>query len=120
MPTPRQVSTITGSEFIGVLGASTNSTLVKATAARLYEVTISNVSGTALFFKLYNKATAPTVGTDVPVLTIPVAIGASVTIEFGAVGKSFGLGLGYGATAAAAASDTANVVAGTQISGTYA
>ena len=36
----------------------------------MYVLTASNPTATAAYLKLYNKASAPTVGTDVPVLTI--------------------------------------------------
>lgn len=53
--------------------ATTNATSVKATAGNIYTITLSNNGAAAAYFKLYNKATAPTVGTDTPldVITIP-------------------------------------------------
>ena len=53
--------------------ATTNATNVKATAGNIYTINLSNNGAAAAYFKLYNKATAPTVGTDTPldVITIP-------------------------------------------------
>ncbi len=102
-----------------VTAATTNATIVKASAGTLFEVTFSNVTATAGFVKLYNKATAPTVGTDIPIATFPVAANATVTYEFGALGKRFAAGISLAVTAAAPATDTAAFVAGMQISGTY-
>ena len=89
----------------------------------MYELTISNPTATAAYIKLYNKATAPTVGTDVPVLTIAIpATAAGVgekSFNFGAVGKRFATGIGIAVTAAAAATDTGVAVAGVQINATY-
>ena len=109
----------TGTTYNVVTAASTNSAVVKATAGMLYEITISNPTATAAYVKLYNKATAPTVGTDVPVLTQAVAAGATVALNFGQVGKRFATGIGIACTAAAAASDTGVSVAGIQINATY-
>lgn len=98
--------------------ASTNAALIAAGDRTLYELTVSNPTATAAYVKLYNKSTSPTVGTDVPILTIPVAAGATVAYEFGSEGKDFSLGIGIAVTAAAVATDTAATVAGIQISGT--
>ena len=108
-----------GTTYNVVTTASTNSAVVKATAGMLYEITISNPTATAAYVKLYNKATAPTVGTDVPVLTQAVAAGATVALSFGQVGKRFATGIGIACTAAAAATDTGVSVAGIQINATY-
>ena len=108
----------TGTEFSLVTAASTNATLVAAGSIGLNEITISNLTAAIIYVKLYNKATAPTVGTDVPRVTIPVPIGGLVAIEFGNLGKRFPLGLGLAVTAGAAATDTAAVAVGAQIHGT--
>ena len=108
-----------GTTYNVVTTASTNSAVVKATAGMLYEITISNPTATAAYVKLYNKATAPTVGTDVPVFTQAVAAGATVALSFGQVGKRFATGIGIACTAAAAATDTGVSVAGIQINATY-
>lgn len=94
-----------------VLSANTtNSALIKATPAALQGITIHN-TGTIAFVKLYNKATAPTVGTDTPLMTIPVAAtSGSVAINFPA-GIAFGTGLGIGITGAIADNDTTAVAA---------
>lgn len=108
----------TGTEFSLVTAASTNATLVATGSIGLNEITISNLTAAIIYVKLYNKATAPTVGTDVPRVTIPVPIGGLVALEFGNLGKRFPLGLGLAVTAGAAATDTAAVAVGAQIHGT--
>lgn len=94
--------------------ATTNATLVKSTAGNLFEISADNFNAAARFLKLYNKATAPTVGTDVPVLTIPLPVAGSapVTINFGSQGKRFTTGIGYAITGAQAVSDTTVIAAG--------
>ena len=99
--------------------ASTNAVSIKTTTSFLYELTISNPTATAAYVKLYNKSSAPTVGTDVPLFTVPIPAGTEKAFEFGAIGKRFGNGLALAVTAAAVATDTAATVAGIQISGTY-
>ena len=66
-----------------------------------------------------HKATLPTVGTDVPVLTIPVAAGVTTALAFGAIGKRLSAGIGIAVTANGAATDTTAVGAGAQISATF-
>ena len=113
----------TGTTYNVVTAASTNAAVIKATAGSMYEITISNTTATPAYVKLYNKTTAPTVGTDVPVLTIPVAASAAgagtVITSFGTVGKRFATGIGIAVTAGPLATDTAVAVAGIQVNATY-
>ena len=67
--------------------------------------------------KLYNKATAPTVGTDVPEMIIPVPAAVSgvpgvASINPGFLTFRFALGLGIAITGGMADSDTTAVAAG--------
>ena len=96
--------------------ASTNAALLVSSNTTVTEFSAFNPTATPAFVKLYNKATAPTVGTDVPVLTIPVPAGAIVNIPFGTMGKRFATGLGWATTANAVKTDTAVAVAGIQLS----
>ena len=89
--------------------ATTNATSVKASAGTVYSITVSNTAASPRYVKLYNKASAPTVGTDVPVLTIPVPAGGAVNIPFGATGHRFATGIALAITANAADSDTTAV-----------
>lgn len=125
-----QTHPVTGSGTFSVLpgsatnynltsAASTNAATVKSSAGSLGELSVFNPSAAAIFVKLYNKASAPTVGTDIPTVTIPVAAGTLVSLEFGQMGKRFSTGIALAITAAAAASDTAAVAAGIQVHGTY-
>lgn len=91
--------------------ATTNATSVKASAGTVYAVTASNVGAAAAFLKLYNKASAPTVGTDVPVLTIPIAASGVVNLTFGATGQRFTTGIALAITNLVADSDTTAIAA---------
>ncbi len=106
-----------------VTAASTNAAFIKASAGNLYEITISNPTATPAYVKLYNKITAPVVGTDIPVVTIPIAASSASSgfenISFGPIGKRFLTGIAIAVTAAAPATDTAVAVAGVQLHATY-
>lgn len=104
--------------------ATTNAAVVKASAGRLAILNVSNPTTTAANLKLYDKATAPTVGTDVPTNTIPIPAGTAaqavrVSEEYGAHGLQFASGIGIAVTANAAATDTTATVAGIQIHASY-
>lgn len=113
------VTLTTASTYNQVTTASTNAAVMKASVGTLYEITISNPTATAIYIKIYNKASNPAVGTDIPVLTIPVVAGGFVAVPFGAYGKRLSTGLAIAATAAAAATDTTAAVAGAQINASY-
>ena len=91
--------------------ATTNATSVKATAGSVYSITASNTGAGAAFLKLYNKASSPTVGTDVPVLTIPIPASSVQNIEFGTAGHRFTTGIALAITNLAADSDTTAIAA---------
>ena len=92
---------------------------VKAAAGSLFELSLSNPTATAAYVKLYNKASAPTPASDVPVLTVPLPANSVVVQQFGALGKRFAAGIALGITGAIGKTDTTATVAGLQIHGTY-
>ena len=98
-----------------VTTASTNAAVVKSTAGNLFNVSASNPTATPAYVKLYNKATTPTVGTDVPLITIPVPANSAVSFDLGSLGARFGSGIGRAVTGAIGATDTTNAVAGVQV-----
>lgn len=89
--------------------ATTNATSVKASAATLYAIQATNTGAAAVFLKLYNKASAPTVGTDVPVWTVAIPAGASASFA-SATGYAFATGLAYAITNLVADADTTAVL----------
>jgi hypothetical protein len=91
--------------------ASTNATSVKGSAGTLYGITCSNGGAAAAFVKLYNKATAPTVGTDTPVLTIPIPASGVTTLNLGELGHRFSTGIALAITNLVADSDATAVAA---------
>lgn len=91
-------------------GASTNSTNVKGTFGQVYGWYLYNLNAAVRYLKLYNKAAAPTVGTDTPTHTIPIPPGGGANIEI-AGGLEFTLGIGFGITTGIADNDTGAVAA---------
>lgn len=94
--------------------ASTNATSVKASAGNVHKVFGTNTNAAARYLKFYNKASAPTVGTDTPVLTFylpPTAVGGGV-FSFDLDEQYFSLGIGYAMTTAAADADTGALTGG--------
>lgn len=89
--------------------ATTNATSIKGTAGTIYAITCSNAGAAAAFVKLYNKATSPTVGTDVPVITIPIPAASIVSLNMGVLGHRFATGIGLAITNLVADSDTTAV-----------
>jgi hypothetical protein len=90
-----------------IAAATTNSTLVRGARALLRKVIVSNISGTVHHVKLYDKATAPTVGTDVPVLSLYIGTSASSPQIFDLEpGVLFPTGLGLEITGGATAADS--------------
>lgn len=97
--------------------ATTNGALILTGTSAVPFLHATNIGATAAFIKLYNKATAPTVGTDVPEMIIPVPAAVAgvpgvASIVPGYIGPRFPLGLGIAITGAVADTDTTAVAAG--------
>jgi hypothetical protein len=95
--------------------ATTNATSVKVSAAQVYSIAVGNNGASAAYLKLYNKTSAPIVGTDTPVATYLVPVGGNFVTSFRS-GKPFAVGIAYAITGAAADSDT-TAVAANQVTG---
>jgi hypothetical protein len=92
--------------------ATTNATSTKASAGTVWSITATNSNAAARFLKLYNKASAPTVGTDVPVQTYAIpANGAPLLVSGSATGNRFSTGIALAITAAITDADTTAVAA---------
>ena len=85
---------------------------IKASAGAVYGIHLSNLGipdvspDEVRYVKLYNKATAPTVGSDTPVLTYRVKAGEDRDIPIPADGIPFATGIGIGCTTGLADADT--------------
>jgi hypothetical protein len=89
--------------------ATTNATSVKAAAGRLYELHVGNASAAIKYLKLYNKATAPTVGTDTPAATYPIPANGGRVDIVSINGISFATGIAYAITGAVGDADATAV-----------
>ena len=91
--------------------ASTNATNTKNAAGTLWSVVATNTNAAIRYLKLYNKASAPTVGTDVPVLTVPLPATGFAQVDGGSNGMRFGTGISWAVTTGATDADTGAVAA---------
>lgn len=83
--------------------ATTNPTSAKASAGDVHCISGFNAAASVRYLKFYAKATAPTVGTDTPVLTIALPVGA---FNINLNGHYIPTGIAYGMTTGAADADT--------------
>lgn len=90
--------------------ATTNATLAKASAGDLHITSGNNINAAIRYLKIYNKATAPVVGTDVPVITMALEPLKSFHVDWG--GQYFSAGIAYALTTGAADADTGALTAG--------
>lgn len=100
--------------------ANTNLTSVKASAGTLYSMAIRNTGAGAAYVKLYNKASAPALATDVPVIVFEIPAAGLLPINFGELGHRFATGIALAITGAQADTDATAVAAGqVRVLGSY-
>lgn len=83
--------------------ATTNATSVRGSAGSVFNIIIHNThggggGGSAITLRFYDKATAPVVGTDVPMIIIHIGSGTSKELNFTS-GITFKNGIAYSITA---------------------
>lgn len=114
MPHPRTspAASVVGGASVSrtISAATTNATSVKASPGTVYGLTVNNVNAAVRYLKFYNKASAPTVGTDTPVLTIALPPADVTSVPF-PVGVEFSTGIAFALTTGVADADTAAVAA---------
>jgi hypothetical protein len=97
---------------IASAAATTNATVLSAVPVDVYHISAMNTTASLKYLKLYNKKTAPTVGTDVPAMTIalqPSNVLTQIPID---LGLYFNQGLAIALTGAAADADATALAAG--------
>jgi len=99
-------NSITGTKVIAA--ASTNATSVKASAGKIYLIHAYNSDTVGYWVKMYNKASAPTVGTDVPVATMYAPPGGGFVIAAD-LGNYYSTGIALATTLLATDADTTAV-----------
>lgn len=94
--------------------ATTNATSVTAVATTLRNLNVENTTAVIYYLKLYNKASTPTVGTDIPVATFALKANdrTAPSLPFG---MKFSLGLAFAITAGAANADVAAAAVGLHV-----
>lgn len=95
--------------------ASTNATLIKASAGRVFGWQLTNTTAAVKVVRLYNLTVAPTVGTSVPAYVIVIPANGTVTASF-PVGIAHATGISYSITNAIADLD-ATVTAANDVLG---
>jgi hypothetical protein len=107
-----------GNQLVGVANAtsriasaaaSTNPTSAKASAGQVFKAYGNNAKASVVYLKIYDKASAPTVGTDTPKITVPIA--ASSRFEIALDGFYLATGIAYGFTTDAADNGTTALLA---------
>ena len=91
--------------------ASTNGTVIKASAGNVYGIIASNSGAAAAYVKLHNSTTV-TAGTTAVALWIKVPAGDTVRFDWGPLGARFSTGVCMSITGAVADNDTTAVVLG--------
>ena len=91
--------------------ATTNATLVKAGATAVGFIHVTNTAASARFLKIYDKVTAPTVGTDTPAHTFAIPAGYCGSLGIPHSGLRLNAGFGLAITGAIADTDTTAIAA---------
>lgn len=97
-----------------ISAASTNATSLKGSAGQVYTIYAHNTNAAVRYLKLYNKASSPTVGTDTPVMTLPIpgnTAGNGFVLDTSGLGVAFAAGIAYALTTGVADADTGTVAA---------
>jgi hypothetical protein len=95
-----------------VSSASTNATSVTNGATNIQTLVLSNTTLTWKYFKLFNKASAPTVGTDTPIWNIGIPPNSTIDVSNTFAGNRLLSGIAYAITGGSALLDTTAVSAG--------
>jgi hypothetical protein len=98
-----------------ISASGTNGTVIKSSAGVLGMLSLTNINAAARYAHLYDKATTPTVGTDVPKYTFLIpgnTAGAGSNVPLPKDGIAFASGIGIAFTTGAGDTDTGSVAAG--------
>lgn len=112
--TPVASATGGATSFQLISANTTNATSVKNTSGTLYGIQVFNNNAAARYLKFFDKASAPTLGTDSPIKTILIpggTAGAGTIVPLPSCGVKFTLGIALAITTGIAALDTGAVAA---------
>jgi hypothetical protein len=116
----RILSPITASTIYSkfISGTGVNETLIKGSTANMMTLHIISTAATPRYFKLYNKATIPIAGTDIPLITIGMASAGASNFQVPLfTGIDFSLGLGFAITLGVSDSDTTPFTVNGEVTG---
>lgn len=104
---------VSGGLTIGrvISAASTNATSTKGSAGQVCGLQASNTNAAARYLKLYNKASAPTVGSDTPVMTLLIPPNSSGIVMNNDLCIAFATGIAFALTTGVTDADTGAVAA---------
>ncbi len=88
--------------------ASVNATNIKASAAAIWGWSLYNTNAAVRWLKIYNKASAPTVGSDTPAFTIALKPGDTTRLII-PFATPLSIGLAFGLTTGVLDSDSTGV-----------
>lgn len=94
----------------GVAAASNNATSLKASAGQVYGYRVFNAAAYPVYLKFYNKASAPSPGSDTPVWVVGVAAGQAASDTFD-IPLTFGTGVAYAVVKGISNTDNTSLVA---------
>lgn len=106
----QQAGTVGATPYKLISANTTNGTSVKAAPGVVTSIVASNTNAAVRYLKLYDKASAPTVGTDTPKQVYALPAGGCVSIPLSSP-LQFEAGIAFATTTGAADSDTAAVAA---------
>lgn len=102
---------LTSNSRIPSAAGTTNGTVAKASAGRLYKIRGHNAAAAVRYLKLHNSTTV-TPGTTAVTHTFALPAGQAFDIDFGLIGLYFATGICYSLTTGAADNDTGALTAG--------
>lgn len=98
-----------------ISAATNNSTLVASGQRYLHYIIASNLNATVRYLKLYDKGTAPTIGTDTPKMRIALKPSSDPIVIHFSEPVDFTLGLGFGIVTGITDADNTAVAASEQL-----
>jgi hypothetical protein len=112
-------ATVTYQKFISA--TTTNATAVSSVPANISILHMENSGDGVRYVKLYNKASAPVVGTDVPFITIGIPAVSSSSFTLPAlVGIDFSIGISFAITLGASDTDATPLTVAANVTGLIA
>jgi hypothetical protein len=91
-----------------VCTSGVNNISVKTSAGNLNDVTLTNLSSSFRYFRLYNKASAP-VSTDTPIRTVGIPPNNTISLGLGTYGTRHSTGIAYNVSGGVANNDTTGI-----------